>query len=320
MKICLITPAPANSRKGNRVTALRWQKILRQLGHRVKIYQKYETGEFDLLIAIHAYRSYSSVRNFVRNFPDRPIVVALAGTDIYDKIRTEPRTIECLKYATAIVALQHLAIKELPARLRGKALVIHQSAVASKQKVVPLKNSFEVVLLSHLREVKDPFLAARAARLLPKSSRIRITHLGQALSASMKKVAIKEAAENHRYKWLGEVSSSKTKLILKRSRLLVVTSKLEGGANVVSEALISSVPVISTRISGSIGMLGMDYPGYFPVGNSKALAKLLFKAESDSTFYGKLERHCAAKARLFRPNEEKKSWKELLRKLVSGKS
>jgi len=80
------------------------------------------------------------------------------------------------------------------------------------------------------------------------------------------------------------------------------------------------VPVISTRISGSIGMLGEDYPGYFPVGNSKALAKLLFKAESDITFYGKLERLCAAKARFFKPMEEKKSWKELLRKLVNGES
>lgn len=319
MKICLVTPAPAYSRKGNRVTALRWQKILCGLGNKVTVSQKYERGDFDLLIAIHAFRSHSSVRDFTCKFPGRPVVVALAGTDIYDKIHTEPKTIECLEDATVIVALQHMAIKELPARLRKKAVVIHQSALAGNQKVMPLKNSFEVSLLCHLREVKGPFLAARAARLLPDSSLIRITHVGEALSASMKKQAIKEAADNPRYRWLGEVSPGNARRLLKRSRLLVVSSKLEGGANVVSEALVCSVPVLSTRISGSIGMLGEDYAGYFPVGNHRALYKLLTRAESDGSFYRMLKKQCAARALLFRPEEEKKSWKGLLGKLFSNR-
>ena len=319
MKICLVTPAPAYSKKGNRVTALRWQEILRGLGNKVTVSQKYESGDFDLLIAIHAFRSYSSVRDFTCKFPGRPVVVALAGTDIYDKIHTEPKTIECPEYATVIVALQHMAIRELPARLRKKAVVIHQSALAGNQKVMPLKNSFEVSLLCHLREVKGPFLAARAARLLPDSSLIRITHVGEALSASMKKQAIKEAADNPRYRWLGEVSPGNARRLLKGSRLLVVSSKLEGGANVVSEALVCSVPVLSTRISGSIGMLGEDYAGYFPVGNHRALYKLLTRAESDGSFYRMLKKQCAARALLFRPEEEKKSWKGLLGKLFSNR-
>lgn len=318
MKICIATPAPAKSRAGNRVTALRWRKLLLELGHQVEIIQKYESGNYDLMIAIHAFRSYSSVRDFNRKFPDRPVVVALAGTDIYDKIQTEPNTIKSLTMAHAIVALQQLAIKELPARLRGKALVIHQSAQASKQIVVPLKSSFEISLLCHLREVKDPLLAAQATRLLPPSSRIRLTHAGKALSSSMKKKAARESAENPRYKWLGEVTPSRAKMILKRSRLMVVSSKLEGGSNVVSEALAASVPVISTRIPGSIGMLGRNYPGYFPVGNHKAMAEMMSLAESDRTFYRLLKKQCAARAQLFKSDREKKIWKKLLGQLTNG--
>ena len=270
------------------------------------------------MIAIHAFRSYSSVRDFNRKFPDRPVVVALAGTDIYDKIRTEPNTIKSLTLAHAIVALQQLAIMELPAWLRGKAIVIHQSAVASKQKVVPLRNSFEISLLSHLRPVKDPLLAAKATRLLPSYSRIRVTHAGKALSAAMKTSATRESADNPRYNWVGEVSPSKAKMILKRSRLMVVTSLLEGGSNVVSEALASGVPVISTRIPGSIGMLGRNYPGYFPVGNHKAMAEMMSLAESDRTFYRLLKKQCAARAQLFKSDREKKIWDKLLGQLANG--
>jgi integrase len=45
-----------------------------------------------------------------------------------------------------------------------------------------------------------------------------------------------------------------------------------GGADAVSEAIACSVPVISSRISGSIGLLGEEYPGDFPVGDPRALS------------------------------------------------
>lgn len=94
---------------------------------------------------------------------------------------------------------------------------------------------------------------------------------------------------------------------------MVLTSRMEGGANVVSEAIAASVPVISSRISGSIGLLGKDYPGYFPVGDTRALADLLRRAETDKRFYRRLKSRCRRLAPLFDPKRERLSWAKLLR-------
>ena len=59
---------------------------------------------------------------------------------------------------------------------------------------------------------------------------------------------------------------------------------MEGGANVVSEALAAGVPVLCSRISGSIGLLGEDYSGYFEVGDTAGLTELMLKCEQDKSF------------------------------------
>jgi len=99
---------------------------------------------------------------------------------------------------------------------------------------------------------------------------------------------------------------------LGRSRLLALTSQLEGGANVVTEAIAVDVPIISTRISGSIGLLGEDYPGYFEVGDTSGLTDLLHRAETDKRFYKTLQRRCQKLAGLADPAEERRRWRELL--------
>ena len=142
--------------------------------------------------------------------------------------------------------------------------------------------------MGHLRPVKDPFRTAQAARLLPADSRIRVLHLGGALSEDMAEQARAEAADNPRYRWFGEQPRGKAQRILSRCRLLSLTSQLEGGANVISEALAVGVPVVSSRIAGSIGLLGADYPGYFPFADTRALADLLHRAETDTEFYNGL--------------------------------
>jgi putative glycosyltransferase (TIGR04348 family) len=315
MKICIITPAPAGSQTGNRVTALRWARLLRALGHRVVIKQEYQDQPCDLMVALHARRSFASVKCFRRSHPDAPLIVALTGTDLYNDLHTRASARQSLELASRLVVLQSMGMAELPEHVRDKARVIYQSAEGPRGSVTPRKNIFEVCVLGHLRPVKDPFRAAKAARLLPSSSRIKILHVGAALSETMERRARAEAASNRRYHWLGELPRQKALRVLARSRLLVLTSQMEGGANVISEALAASVPVLSSRISGSIGMLGLDYPGYFPVGDTQALADLLMCAEADARFYTALKKRCERLRPLVDPAREQQSWAGLLREL-----
>src|SRR6266849_4094277 len=162
MKIRLITPAPAHSRKGNRVTALRWARLLKQLGHRVLIEERYEGGGCDLLVALHARRSFEAAARFRRDHPELPLLVALTGTDLYQDIRTSPEAQEALEIATRLIVLQPLGLLELPEHLRPKARVIYQSVERPRAAPPKAKRSFDVCVLGHLRPVKDPFRTAMA--------------------------------------------------------------------------------------------------------------------------------------------------------------
>jgi len=186
---------------------------------------------------------------------------------------------------------------------------------AGARRLRPKRDVFEVCVLGHLRPVKDPFRTAKAARLLPETSRVRVLQIGAALSEEMTGHAKIEEKRNPRYKWLGERPRWQAFRCLRRSRLLVLTSKLEGGANVISEALAASVPVVSSLIPGSIGILGEDYPGYFPVGDAPALAALLHRAEMDREFYAELKARCRRLAPLVAPARELRSWKALIAEL-----
>ena len=315
MYIYLVTPAPPRSRKGNRVTALRWARILRDLGHRVRVVQEYAGQPCDLMVALHARRSFDSIQRFHRTHPANPLIVALTGTDLYGDLQTDASAQRALEMATRLIVLQSAALDALPTNMRGKAYVIHQSVRAPARKPRRRPDVFEVCVLGHLREVKDPFRAAEAVRLLPASSHITVLHAGAALDEQMADHARREAASNPRYQWLGELPRWKAMRLLARSRLLILTSIMEGGANVVSEAIAASTPVLSSRIPGSVGLLGEDYPGYFPVGDTAALAALLQRAESDADFRESLDRSCRSLTWMVNPAKERESWVSLLREL-----
>src|SRR5258708_3665547 len=130
MRIGIVTPAPPNSRSGNRITAVRWAKILRRLGNRVSIFQAYQDGRYDLLVALHARRSHPSIIKFRRQNPRAQIVVALTGTDLYRDLRRNHKAQYSLQIATRIVVLQPKAFEELLPAWRTKSRVIYQSVEA----------------------------------------------------------------------------------------------------------------------------------------------------------------------------------------------
>ncbi|HEU5219125.1 MAG TPA: glycosyltransferase, partial [Gemmatimonadales bacterium] len=154
------------------------------------------------------------------------------------------------------------------------------------------------------------------ARLLPGDSRIRVVQIGAPLAPGMEERAEEERERNPRYRWLGEMPHRAALRRLARCRALVLTSLSEGGANVLGEAIVLGLPVLSSRISGVIGTLGPAYPGYFPAGNTRALARLMRRFEADAGFRRELDRRCRALRPLFRPSLERESWKKLLAELA----
>ena len=322
MKIGIITPAPPQSRYGNRVTALRWARILRKLGHSVSVKQAYSGERVDLLIALHALRSYPSIARFHRQFRDRPIIVALTGTDLYRELNRNKRAQQSLEIATRIVVLQPKALEALHERWREKTRVICQSVKAltsearssSRDALVSssTRGTFDVCVIGHLRPVKDPFRTAMAARLLSPSSRIRVVQIGRAMSAQQELRARAEMKTNPRYQWLGEQPRGRVQRILKQSRLSVLSSRLEGGANALGEAIVAGIPVLASRIPGSVGILGDNYPGYFETGATAELAELMSRAETDPVFFAELRQAGNQLAPLFDPAREEAAWMKLL--------
>ena len=316
MDIVVITPARPSSRSGNRTTALRWARILRGLGHRTRVATDYDTRPADLMIALHAWRSAAVIERYRQQHPDRPLIVALPGTDLYEYLDRDPEpTLRSLEHADRLVALQDLARRRLPSRFHDKLRVIHQSAVPPAHREPEPGRHFEVAVIAHLRAVKDPLRAALAARRLPAASRLRIVHLGGAHTPEWAAKAKAEMEANPRYVWRGEVPRAEVRRVLARVQAMVLSSLSEGGANVISEAVAAAVPVLASRIDGTVGLLGPDYPGYFPAGDTATLAQLLDRIETVPAFLARLKGAVAESSALFRPEREILAWKNLLQEL-----
>jgi len=312
MNISLVTPAPRGSRAGNRASANRWAAILRRLGHRVKVSTNYHGEPADLMVGLHAWRSADAIARFAAAYPDRPLVVVLTGTDAYRFIHSHRETtLASLDAADHIVGLHPLVGNVLPERLRAKLRVIIQSARPLRHRK-PARRSFRVCFAGHLREEKDPLRPAMAVRGLPADSRIRVDAYGGAHTEDWAAAAKEEMRANPRYRWHGEISHAELRRVYSRSHLLVLPSVMEGGANVISEAVMAGLPVIASDIQGSVGLLGADYPGYYPVQDADALRERLLRAESDLGYYAELAAACAARRHLFTPEQEQAGWEKLL--------
>jgi putative glycosyltransferase (TIGR04348 family) len=314
MKIALITPAGARSRSGNRHTAVRWAAMLRSLGHSVWVSRSWHGREADAMIALHARRSHASIAAFRERFPGAPLVVVLTGTDLYRDIRSDRDARASLDLADRLVVLQDMGKLELPRRLRRKTRVIYQSAEGHAFSRRPSR-CFRIAVLGHLREEKDPFRTALALAHLADLPDLEVVHLGEALSPDMARRARRLMRIDRRYRWLGNVAHRAALDWLAASRLLVLSSRMEGGANVICEAAAAGVPVIASRVPGNLGMLGRGYPGYYRPGDERSLARRIRRAALDAEYYARLKRLTAARRPLFLPSAERSSLRRLIAEL-----
>ena len=317
MRIIQVTPFGQTSKSGNRTTANRWARIFRSLGHSVSTITDYDGRSADMMVAIHAWRSARAIERFKAFYPEKPLVVCLAGTDINEFIHTHPKpTLRSMELADAMVCLHSLVKDITPISLQSKLHVIFQSAKPLPGPRRLSSRNFKICVVSHLREIKDPMRTALAARALPNQSRIRVTHLGMAHDRRSAARAINEMKQNPRYVWKGEVPGWQVRQELKHSHLMVISSRAEGGANVVSEAVVAGVPIIASEIEGNIGLLGNTYGGYYPVGDTNALRDLMLKTEASREFVERLEAQCHALLPRFTIEQEHESWHKLIARLT----
>ncbi|MES2129943.1 MAG: selenoneine biosynthesis selenosugar synthase SenB [Pseudomonadota bacterium] len=312
-QVLIISPALARANNGNWQTASRWAHFLRAR-YRVTVAAAWtpDLPTPDLLIALHARRSAAALAAL----PGVPSVLVLTGTDLYRDIREDASAQSSLERAARLVVLQEAGLAELAPSLRAKASVIYQSAPALRPFThTPARRYVDIVMVGHLREEKDPRAFMRAAALVT-APKVRLLHIGGALDPSLGAAAAATQASRPCYHWLGNLPHGATRQRLKRAHAMVIASRMEGGANVIIEAITSGVPVLASDISGNRGMLGPHYAGYFPVGEAQALARLIDRSIADPAFHMQLVAQCAARAHLFAPAAEQAALLDLVDNLL----
>jgi len=317
--ICIVSPALANANNGNWQTARRWAQFLRTRYHAdiASDWPATASPSPDLLIALHARRSAAPLARFCAAHPERPAILVLTGTDLYRDIHNDAEAQASLERASALVLLQPAGLSELPPHLRAKAHVIYQSAPS----LAPAARAghprhHDILMVGHLREEKDPRTFMAAARHL-QAPTARLIHIGGVLDPALGDAAAAAASDAPgRYEWLGPLPHAETRQRLKHGHAMAICSRMEGGANVIIEAVTSGVPVLASDISGNRGMLGEDYLGYFPLGDVQALASLVDKCISDPAWYAALKDQCAQRAKLFAPEAEQAALLDLVDNLL----
>ncbi len=321
--VCIVSPALADANNGNWQTAARWQRFLAPLG-RVAIAPAWDGRPLDALIALHARRSAESIAAFRDAHPNAPIALVLTGTDLYRDLVFDSAAQHALECASHVVVLQDEGLQLLAPSVAVKARCIAQSAARMRRRDAARRGTM-FVAVGHLRDEKDPATLMRAAQLLPTlaamtamtaASPLRVVHIGRPLDVVLGEQAMLTMQACPAYRWLGDQPHAAARRWIGRAQALVHMSRMEGGANVVIEAVRSGVPVLASRIDGNIGLLGRDYAGYFETGDAAALAALMQRFATDAAFAAHLRAQCALREPRFAPPVERAAvrtlWADML--------
>lgn len=313
-RVGIVTPYLADSNMGNWHTAARWARYLRRR-YRVSIMPLWDGEPLDCLIALHARRSADSIQKFATAHPDRPLGLVLTGTDLYRDIAANATAQRSLDLASRLIVLNERGPRRLPRRYRHKTAVIVQSARRLTRARKP-RRTFNVAVVGHLREEKNPRLVWRMLDGLPADLRIRIHHAGAPLDGALAARAAEVSARDDRYRWLGNLTRARARQLIRRCHVLLHPSNMEGGAQAVIEAVTSHTPVIGSGIDGNAGLLGAQYAGLFTEGDVDAARALVLRAAREPRFLAQLTWACERRAKLFTPEREARAVVRLVDNLL----
>ncbi|MBT9595400.1 MAG: TIGR04348 family glycosyltransferase [Vitreoscilla sp.] len=313
--VALITPALAAANNGNWQTARRWAQML-SADYEVRLGTTWQHGDEVAMIALHARRSAAAALAWRQAHPARPLVLVLTGTDLYRDIASDDSARRSLVLADRLVVLNEHGLLDLPAEHRAKARVCLQSSPPRKL-LHKTARHLRALMAGHLRDEKSPRTYFDAVRRLAGRRDILLDHIGGPLDPALGDEARALARSHPHYRWLGPLTHEATRRRIQAAHVLVHPSRMEGGAQVIIEAVMSGTPVIASRIPGNIGLLGEGYGGYFPLGDGAALAALLQRARDDAAMLPGLAAQCAARAPLFAPEHERRALRALLSELLS---
>ncbi|MBL8343714.1 MAG: TIGR04348 family glycosyltransferase [Rubrivivax sp.] len=317
----IVTPALADANNGNWRTAQRWARLLGP-AYSVRLTKLWKpdgdarSADDALMIALHARRSAASIAAWRAARPRAPLLLALTGTDLYRDIDEDADAQRSLELADAFVVLNELGPARLPARWRTRCHVVLQSCSARRPRPDKPRNTLRAVMVGHLRDEKDPATWFAAIRRLAGRGDLRFDHIGQGLDENLAQQARALMAEHPHYRWLGALGHGQARRRIQQAHVLVHPSVMEGGAQVVIEAIRSGTPVLGSRMDGNVGLLGADYGGYFPVGDAKALATLIERARDDAAMLPALARQIEARAALFSPQAESAALQRIVQRLL----
>jgi putative glycosyltransferase (TIGR04348 family) len=319
--VLIVTPFLAAANNGNWRTAARWSERLSP--HYRVIVQAADAplpDAADVLIALHARRSHAIVARW-RAQARGPLIVTLTGTDLYrDVPRQDADALASLDAADRLIVLQDDALGALASRHRAKADVVYQSAPSLPRWPAKSGARLSCVFVGHLRLEKDPVTVLRAWKELSREAPIAVAIIGEGLDDALTREVRDAAAADLRIRWLGALSHARTRQAIRRAHVLICSSQMEGGANVVVEAVTAGTAVLASRISGNVGMLGSDYRGFFEPGSAEDLSRLLERCLAERTFVEALEHQGAARAPLFTPDAERRALRAVVERALAARS